>query len=204
MLTNSNSYITEVLEASTDALNNLYVVTFRGNFLDEVATDLQVRCDSFTPPSIAHSSYQVRYLTSWVDRPTAKVNVTRSFTLSFRVDSNYDVFKAILSQQGVTFNPSKSFTATAIDTLKNNSQLFDVTVDVVSEGVQDEEISTMTIFKFEDCWISSVTPIAYTYDNSSPTTVSMTINFLKMSDLQSGITGETSSPNVSLGPGTSV
>ena len=198
-LTNSNSYITEILDASTDALNNLYIVTFRGNFLDDVATQLQLRCNSFTPPIITQNSYQVRFLNTWVDRPVSKIDINHSFSLEFRIDSQYQTFKAILDQQGVTFNPAKSFTATAIDTLKNNNQLFDVTVDIVDEGIDDEVISTKTIYKFEDCYITGIVSPNYTYDSSTPINVTMNINFLKLGDLQGGITGETNSPNVTLG-----
>lgn len=198
-LSNSNSYIASVLNASTDALNNLYIVTFRGDNLDDVATPLQLRCDSFTPITVSQAVYTVRYLNNFVDRGVARMPMTRSFTLSLRVDSQYEILKAILDQQGVNFNPSKSFTATAIDTLKENNQLFDVTVEVVDEGITTEVISTSAIFKFYDCWVSSVQLGGYSYDNSAPQTATVTINFLRMEDLQSGITGETDSPNVTVG-----
>ena len=186
-LTSNNNYLIDLLSAGADALSNLYVLTFRGNFLDEVATDLQVRCDGFQQPASTTGSYQIRYLTSFIDKPVTKVNLTRSFSCTFRVDANLNVFKAILNQQGITFNPSKSFTATDIQTLKENDRLFDVTVEVVDEGVTTETITTHPIFSFSHCWISSITPISYNYDNSQPTTVTMTINFLVMNDLMTGV-----------------
>lgn len=198
-ISNSNSYIASVLNASTDALDNLYVLTFRGNNIDDISTPLQLRCNSFTPISINQATYSVRFLNNYIDRGIARVPISRSFNITCRVDSQYEVFKTLLDQQGVNFNPARSFTATAIDTLKENDQLFDVTVEVVNEGITTETISTSTIFKFYDCWISNVQLGNYSYDNSSPQTATMTVNFLRMEDLQSGISGETVSPNVTVG-----
>lgn len=199
MLNNQNNYLIDLLSSAGDALSNLYLVTFRGNFLDSVSNQLQVRADSFTPPVSSTGTYTVRYLNNFVDRPQTKINLTRSFSLTFRVDSQMSVFKAILDQQGVTFNPAKSFTATDITTIRDEGRLFDITIEIVDEGISTEVIETTTLYVFKDCWISSITPISYDYNNSSPTTVSMTINFLIMEDPASGISGQTDSPNVSIG-----
>lgn len=198
-LSNSNNYLMDLLSNSGDAFSNLYLVTFRGNFLDDVANPLQIRCDGFTPPTSSTGTYEVRFLNNFISRPLSKVNLTRNFNLNFRVDSNLEIFKAILDQQGVTFNPAKSFTISDITTLKEQGKLFDVTIEVVDEGIDSEEINTTPLYTFRSCWISSITPISYDYSNSSPTTVSMTINFLTMEDPASGIDGVTNSPNVIIG-----
>ena len=66
-----------------------------------------MRCKGFTPPEVSGADpYRVRYLTAFVDWPTAKVNVTRTFDLEFRVDSNYTVYKQLHELVTNNFNPN--------------------------------------------------------------------------------------------------
>ena len=57
-----------------------------------------------------------------VDRPNAKVELNRQFDITFRVDSNYEVYKKLILQEKSTFDPSVGYTATNIDDKEN---LFD-------------------------------------------------------------------------------
>lgn len=198
-LTNSNNYLQSLISAGADALNNLYIVSFDGGHLTEVDNALKVRCTGFTAPAITHDSYTVRFVNAFIDRPTAKVNVTRNFTLTFRVDANFEAYKALLEQEKVTFNPTQSFTATDINTLKENNRLFNVTVDVVNQGINSETIETTTLYRFRNCWITNIPSINYSTETAAAATITVSISFLEMEDLQSGISGVTQSPNVVLG-----
>ena len=178
----NNNFIESLVGASSDAQGNLYEISFTGGNLSDVSESLKIRVDNFTPPETSQKSYQVKYLTATIDRPASQVDVSRSFSLDFRVDANYTVYKALISQQKITFNPSHNFAAIDIDALKDS--LFTTTVKAVNEGVTKEDMETTTLFKFYKCWISSITPLSFKTGSSDPITVSITINFLKMEDPQ--------------------
>ena len=200
-LSNTNNYIQTLVSAGSDAQSNLYIVNFVGGSLTDSGEALTVRCQGFQPPqTFSQNSYQNRFITAFIEMPASKVNVSRNFSLTFRVDAYYDIYKKLLEQRGVTSDPANSYVANDILTLKNNNMLFDVEVAVVDDGVHDAEtISSQTIFKFKDCWISSVGAIQYTTDSANAATTTVGINFLEMEDLQSGITNITSTPNVAVG-----
>lgn len=186
-LSTTNNYLQSLISAGADAQSNLYLVKFTGGELTNVNQDLMVRCTGFTPPTISQNSYPVKFLTATIDRPTAKVEVTRRFSLTFRVDANYKAYKAILKQQSVTSNMAQSFVATDIQSLSKNNKLFTVKVEAVDEGVTDAtNISSTNLFKFDKCWITAITPPSYTTGDATAAEVTVNISFLTMEDLQTG------------------
>lgn len=187
-LDGTNNYITALVGASADAQGNLYKIGFSGGAFTDLAESLTIRVDNFTPPATSQDKYDVKFVTASIPRPRAKVNVTRNFGLAFRVDANYTVYKALLEQQKVTFNAARSYVATDIQPLYESNKLFDVTVEMIDDGVTTEEDnSTKPLYKFDGCWISTISPISYKTGSSDPASVNFTINFLKMNDLQTGI-----------------
>lgn len=186
-LNNNNNFIESLISASSDAQGNLYEVSFTGGNLTDENNSLKIRVDNFTPPETSQKNYQVKYLTASIDRPAAQVTTAKNFSLDFRVDANYNAYKALLKQQKLTFNPSHNFAAIDINSLAESNKLFSVTVNAVNEGVTTEEVETTTLFKFDRCWITSIAPLSFKVGSSDPITVSITINFLGMTDLQTSL-----------------
>lgn len=186
-LTNANNYLETLVGASSDAHSNLWEANFTGGKLTAVNEVLKVRCNKFTPPATSQEGYDVKYITATIKRPRTKVNVTRNFTLEFRVDANYTVYKALLEQQKTTFLPTSSFASSDIYALSQTGSLFDVTINMIDEGLVDTKPTSETMYKFRNCWISGIDAISFSSDSSDPIKVSITINFLQMDDLQSGI-----------------
>lgn len=190
MLSNNNNYISTLVSVGNDAQSHLYEVTFDGGFLTDIATDLSVRCSGFTPPDVTQDAYTVRYITAFIDRPRTKISVTRNFSLKFRMDDNWLLYKALLNQQKYTSNPAKSYASSDINELSNNGSLFNVHVDIIDRLDETDESKTVRLYNFKDCWIESITPSTFTGESSEPITVDVKIDFLKMEDWQSGLTGD--------------
>ena len=186
-LNNTNNYLESLIGASADAQNNLWEADFTGGNLTDVNTSLKVRCDSFTPPEISQEKYDVKFVTASIPRPAAKVKVNRTFSLSFRVDANYEVYKALLTQQKYTFSPTQGFAASDLSYFKDNGYLFTVAISAVNVGLQDIEPSTQVLYKFKNCWIDKIDALGFKVDSSSPLSVNVSFKFLQMEDLQSGI-----------------
>ena len=186
----NNNYLQELVKTAGDAYSNLYIAQFLGGVFNaqSISEGMSVRCDGFTPPSIDQASYQVRFINEHIDRPSTKLNVTRNFSLTFRVDANYTVYKAICQQRDVTFDPTRSFTATDIYELKQNNKLFSVTINALKNGLNATTGNeSLTLFKFRDCWITRIDPLKFSYSSGDPLTVNVGINFIEMEALQSGV-----------------
>ena len=185
----TNNYLQTLVSAADDAHSNLYVARFYGTSgksnLEGKEESLILRCDGFTPPPTDQAAYPVSFMNQTIERPVAKVSVTRNFSLTFRVDANYVTFKGILDQQGILFNPAKGYTATNIKAFKDAGYLFDVALEVAGGMVDTSPVFT-PLFEFDSCWISKITPIAYTSGDSQAATVTITVNYLTLKDIHSG------------------
>lgn len=189
-LSTSNNFLQSLIGAGADAQSNLYEVDILGGSLTDVSTPLKIRCNGFTPPDTPEPAlYQVKYLTAYIDRPSAKVAPIKNFSLTFRIDANLDVYKALLAQQKITFNPSKSFAANDIQQLYYNDELFTTTVNVVEQAFATEYSDAYPFFRYYGCWITGITPSQLSYDGSSAQTAQVNISYLYSEDLQSGVTG---------------
>lgn len=189
-ISNSSNYISDLLNAGNDAFSNLYevVLTPNGGFENEGdGTTFTMRCKDFTPPDLSGGDpYRVRYVTAFVDWPSAKVNVTRTFDLTFRVDSNYTAYKRLHLLAKDNFNPNTDYVNTDLTDLKNTS--FTITVNVLKNGSSSAtESDKMALYTFNNCIITGITPIEYKQGDASPITAKATFVFGDMTDLQTSL-----------------
>ena len=186
---NSN-YISDLLNAGNDAFSNLYevVLTPNGGFENEEdGTTFTMRCKDFTPPSLSGGDpYRVRYITAFVDWPSAKVNVTRTFDLTFRVDSNYTAYRRLHLLVKDNFNPNTDYVNTNLTDLAKTS--FTITVNVLTNGSSSAaDKDKMALYTFNNCIITGITPIEYKQGDASPITAKATFIFGDMNDLQTSL-----------------
>lgn len=199
-LTLQNNYLETLVRSGADAQANLFVAQFRFHENSPAAVImgmndadlnpmLTVRCPSFSGPEVSSVKYTNKFITASIPRPAAKVNVTRNFSIEFRVDANYQLYQALLLQQNVTFNPAMSYAASDIQSLMD--QLFDTSIYTVPAGMTDfypalgqESPGSLRMYTFHNCWIASIDPLPFNGENSGPMSVKLTCKFLQMEDMQ--------------------
>lgn len=199
-LTLQNNYLETLVRAGADAQANLFVAQFKFHENSPAATImgmndadlnpmLTVRCPSFSGPEVSSAKYTNKFITASIPRPAAKVNVTRNFSIEFRVDANYQLYQALLLQQNVTFNPAMSYAASDIQSLMD--QLFDTSIYTVPAGMTDfypalgqENPESLRIYTFHNCWIASIDPLTFNGESFTPISVKLTCKFLQMEDMQ--------------------
>lgn len=193
-LTVDNNFLTALVKAGADAHGNLFKVNITFNSKSpnkskqSKANDLTIRCTDFNIPPVSQESYTVKYVTATIERPAAKVNVQRNFTITFRVDSNYEAYKMLLDQEAVTSKMAKSYAATDIQALADS--LFETEVVIIKGGLTSTEVPKSDIIpvsRFKHCWITKIDPLSFGYDGATPQTVQASISFLEMEDLQTGV-----------------
>ena len=187
-LSSYSNYVNDLLAAGNDAFSNLYevVFTFPSTF-DGDAKTFTMRCKGFNhPEAVAADPYQVRYLTSFVEWPTAQVNVTRTFDLEFRVDANYTAYKKLHELVKNNFNPNTEFVDTNLDSLKERS--FTVTVNVIKSGSSfATETDKMKLYEFKNCLIVGITPLEYKQGTAEPLTATASFVYGDRVDLQTDL-----------------
>ena len=192
-LSSYSNYVTDLLEAGNDAFSNLYEVKFTlptsSNSEETASTDygrvFTMRCKGFNhPEATAADPYTVRYLTAFVEWPTAQVSVTRTFDLEFRVDSNYEAYRELHKLAKSNFNPNTEFVDTNLDNLKDKS--FTVAVSVITNGSSSaDNTDTLQLYEFKNCLITGITPLAYKQGTAEPLVATASFIYGDKVDLQS-------------------
>lgn len=196
-LNQSDNYVTTLLEHSSDAQNNLYYVKFTGGTLPTDET-LTIRCSGFSLPETSQETYSVRFMNAYVNRPKPKVSLERTFTFSFRIDSQYDIYKTLLKQEKKTFDPYVGYTSSSISDKAENNDLFMVTVYLAKEGGDSTNTGNTSTFAeafvFKNCWISSVSNVAFKHTSSDPLIAEVTVNYVYFEDKLNDATNSAFSP----------
>lgn len=194
-LSEYNNYVTDLLNAGNDAFSNLYEVSFTlpaSSGSEETASAdygrvFTMRCKGFNhPEATAADPYTVRYLTAFVEWPTAQVNVARTFDLEFRVDSNYEAYRELHKLAKSNFDPNTEFVDTNLDTLKSKS--FTVAVSVITNGsssIGTDTSKTLKLYEFKNCLITGITPLAYKQGTAEPLVATASFIYGDRVDLQS-------------------
>lgn len=185
----------DLIQAGNDAHSNLYEINFQGGVFNssEVSQGMTIRTSGFTPPQITQDSYVVKYVTAFVEWPNAKSQVTRNFTLSFRMDANWEIYEKLQEQKNKIFNASHSYASTHL----NENDLFNVTVYTLKDGMSSETVASndrKMLYQFRKCWISKVDTPSFSNSSSESIKVDCTINFLEMYDIESGFMGASNPP----------
>lgn len=189
--THADSYLNALIANSADAQSNLYLLNFTvGNAGDKEfknlaqdSSDFQVRAESFdwTPPS--QDQYEVKFLTAKINRPKAFVKVTHNFSFNIRIDANYEVYKALLAQQKITFNPDQHWALNDINSV--DGKLFDLRVDIITGPITSNSVAqddVKSLVGFEGCWITAIDPIAFKTGDANPVKVKVSCSFKKLWD----------------------
>lgn len=191
MLTSTSNYQEDLVSAGSDAYSNLYQIEF-GGALDTEGEALTIRANGINIPPFKQDSYTVRFMNEYVDFPRAQSNVTRSFQITFRIDSNYKEYKALIAQMNKTFKPTSSLTVTNLFEIEEKN-LFYVKVTVITPD------GNVDLFKFDRCWITSISSPNYKNNSSDPLTATVSINYIGFTDLSTTNEGTASSLATALG-----
>lgn len=184
-LSQSNTYLNDLINAGTDAFPNLFYVKFSG---DDVPVDLRlagtnsvtyrINDFSFTPPT--HSKSKKEFMTESLEVPNTSFDFNKSFDLKIRLDKDYNIYKQLLQLQSNLDHINSTAT-----TLVNNKFNVDVYRASSSENntAEKADLSSTESWKrihgFEYCWISKITPPTFSYDSSEAQVCTVTIKFYK-------------------------
>jgi hypothetical protein len=115
--------ISTLISAGLDAFVNLYDVeitlptNLSGISATLVDTSMAVsgnqnkiitRIGNFQPPESSLGEYPIYYQSGSITRQNAKIALNRTFTLPFRIDGNYDLYRVLKGWQGLYLGPSQA------------------------------------------------------------------------------------------------
>lgn len=180
---NSSQYISALIQAGSDVMENLYYLDFSGRLLDEYSQNLKVRVSQFTPPVPTQDKNDFTYLTTSVAMPKPSFSMDKTLKFTFRVDENYDLYKYLLKQQSTTMNAGTGWATNQVPSESNGGITVKAYIFDRSLGNDpDNEEYYRPIYIYRYCYITDITGLNYSYENSNPMTLSVTMKFLDFDD----------------------
>lgn len=197
----ANNNLVTLINEGNDFYSNLFIAEFTGGvFDDSVAQKMSVRCKGFQPPDIETGTYPVRYVNEFIELPKPDITFNRSFSVDFRVDVSYEVYKALQNQKATLINlkngktlAKNTFTdtdealfTTRIYALKNSSLSESDGFDYLKDSwiKPDGTDKKILMYEYKKCWIEDITPLEFS-GSADPQTVKATINFMEYNDWKS-------------------
>lgn len=185
-LSTDNTYLTNLIASGSDAMTNLYLMEMSGGAFDDImTTSFKVRNQDFTPPAFTQAKDTKNYLTVSVDVPGAGITGEKSFSLNIRLDSEYQVYAALLKQQSYTMTGNDGWAINEVPNSNDTGSGFTVRVRAYKkDGVHtpDDEEAYYPLYVFKHCWIKGIDPISYTYSSNTPLAVKVNIAFMDFED----------------------
>jgi hypothetical protein len=181
----NDNHTMELLNAGSDAMSNMYEVHITTPGTNSYTLPLRLRVKTFSFTALNQGTYEVKYKTATLNRPSTSVEGDRTFDIAFRLDANYDVYKALKVWQNTLFNSRTGYTSTQL----NSDSVGQIEVralkgPIVSADTDgnlqgNTQVSTdnnTNRFKwvFHDVWIQRLTEPEFNTDTSDPQEITAT------------------------------
>jgi hypothetical protein len=168
-----------IFAVGDDALGYEYQISLGPIPSLDVATNLLVRATTCEIPEIIVGEYEYDYKSEKVVKPNGKIGTAKEFSIEFRVDKYYNLYKAFKTWNNAIVSPVSGGVAT--DSNNGISAIrIPITVTTGTYDIEGNFIPTTQIWNFTGCWPKSIG--GFTLDNQSgePVMCSIRFGYLKM------------------------
>lgn len=202
----SDNYLQSLINAGADLMSNLYSVEFdipealiSGINNNELKSNLSVRVKDFTGPSFTMGTHSVSFGTMSLDIPSPSMDGSKSISLRFRLDENFQVYKVLKALQLKTSNLTEAYTMipgeTGYELEKNKTFKINVYAlnqasvpttaypnpQQVDNGILVNTPGRTLLYTLDYCWVKRISGINLTYDNAEPIEITADIAYYKVS-----------------------
>lgn len=203
---NNISLISKILNAGSDAQSDMFLITFSpfnendSDFYNGITSDeLTVRADSFSSPEIKINNVEIPYQSSFVVKNLPSTNVEKTVTFSFRIDSNFRLYKFLLDKSLIGTNGELDTDDNEFDEkyiFENDNKAFNIKVEVINPiyiNSTDKKSSEITSsvdlnndyskiysYYFTRCFISQIPRVQFGYENAKMNPISVQFTYSKV------------------------
>lgn len=178
-------YIDDLVQLGADAMTNLWdVIITPPSTVSLDPEPLRLRAQGFTPPNVSIPTYEVAYKTVTIPRPRTQVQVARNFGVTFRIDSNYEVYRVLTEWKSRFVIGSNGFASNAVPATDTGTIVVRayqgdiIPSNGIESGVNEGEIvNTQVEWEFRNCWISDLTTPQYQVGEAGAVSVQCTWQF---------------------------
>lgn len=152
-----SAYLSTLIGTGEDAMSNLWEFSMT----DSTLTKYHARVTGVTIPLQDRKIIEVPYMNTKVYKKTPFVDLDKKFSFNIRIDSDYEVYKALL----------KSLNAKTFDTVNKTETTFTAVLNCTD--VNGKVLYNVT---FKQCSVVSMgKSLQYSYDSSRPIVIPVTV-----------------------------
>lgn len=162
-----------------DALANLFDMTLPViSDITELDTNVRLRIQNFTIPATGAETYDVHYRTQKMTKVGGKVDAPNEFSFDFRVDKNYNIYRAFKTWKNFVANSSTGVI------MNDGSLTSPYRGPIIVYPVDSSGVKTITGvgWVFAGCFVQNIGDISFDYTSGEPITVTVTMGYARMDD----------------------
>lgn len=166
--------IESVFSAGDDALGYEYQVSFGPIPYLDTSSPVNLRCTTVEIPPHVLGEYEYRYKSEKIVKPNGQIETAKEFTIEFRIDKYYSLYKAFLTWNNAIVSPVTG--GAASDSVNGVSAIrVPITVTTGTYDIEGNFIPTTQIWSFTGCWPKEIG--GFTLDNQSGDPLLTSIRF---------------------------
>jgi hypothetical protein len=170
--------IEQIYQLGDDALQNFFEVTIpaiAGVSMDNIV----LRSTDINIPQSGVNTYEIPFKTQKVAKIGGKIDLTTTFSMSFRVDRYYEEYKKLVTWKNMGGNPHTGEIAT--DNITSSAHRVDIEVHPIdSDGLP---IDGALYWIMHYAFLKTIPDIRFDYNNGDPIIVSLTFEFTTLEEV---------------------
>jgi hypothetical protein len=178
-MSENSGVLDQIFNAGDDALAYEFLVTLGPiPYLDAV-TNSMVRCITCEIPEKSVGTYEYDFKTEHIVKPNGKNTTPKEFSMEFRVDKYFAIYKALRSWNDAIINPANG--GTTFDSVNGVSSIrIPITIATGTYDTSGTFIPTLQTWSFTGCFPVGIGGFTLDNQGGDPLTCTVRWNYLKM------------------------
>jgi len=169
-----------IFSTGDDALGTEFLVTLGPLPYLDLATGLTLRVTTVEIPETALGTYEYDYKSVKIVKPNGKDDTAREFSIEFRVDKYYAVYKAFKAWSAALMNPVTGGNAGDNPLGITNGLRIPISIGTGTFDIDGNFFPTTQVWNFSGCFPTRISGVTLDNQSAEPLMCSVTFNFLKM------------------------
>ena len=169
-----------IFSTGDDALGYEYLVTLGPLPYLDLATGLTLRTTTVEIPETAIGVYEYDYKSEKIVKPNGKNDTAKEFSVEFRIDKYYNVYKAFKAWSAALVNPVTGGNAGDNPLGISNGLRIPIQISTGTFDVEGNFYPTLQNWGFTGCFPVRVGGVTLDNQSAEPLMCSVTFNYLKM------------------------
>jgi len=130
-------------------------------------------------PEVSVGEYTIEYKSDTLVKPNGKITTPKEFSIEFRIDKYYALYKAFRTWNSAIVNPTTG--GVSMDSVNGISTFrTPITVSTGTFDLNGNFIPTLQLWTFTGCWPKAVGGFSMDNSNTEPLTTSIRFGYLSM------------------------